>query len=496
MLRYLSLFALAFISLLATIIPSLQEETSPADIAVVLQYLSGALALQIVLLIFIRRFVGVKSSILLAAVLTALNALALSLSFSGHFLALPHLGKIAVLPIIAAVAFLLYWASYQRPRFGLVAAGLYLAVILTQFIGLIAIDDHGASKLAAPNLPQGVQPLKFRHLPNVYIVSVDSMIPEKIAGKHLGDRFSRLEYANYLRSAGALIFQNVFADRVPTKQSLNALLNLSIAPYTDDKTNRYNYFSGKSDSIVYRIFRENGYRISSGFAQASYFGQKGRYVDEYISSNLPDQRFPFCEFRLRWYYAQFLGFCSAADAVMEKNDTADQSGWPARVLATIKDKASDRGSRWLSFYYIYQPIGHTDLDFSISDKKALMAYGQYFENQTSKLTLILKEFVSTVRSNDPDGIIFIFGDHGPWLSRDVRFESDQQFWVQDRHGVFAAVVGNPKCPQGHKFPSNREFTTPSLILSGLLSCISGDNSMANIMPGQKWEHDFSRYRYE
>jgi len=483
MLRYLLLFTLAFVSLLTTIIPSLQVETSSADVATVLQYLCGILLLEILILIACWRLVGVRSSILAAAVLTCLNAQALSLGFSQDFLALPGIAAIAIILAVAILAFTLYWASYRRPRFGLFAALLYLAAIVVQSIGTLPENSRGL---------QGTQSLDFHYFPNLYIVSFDSMIPEVLAGNFLGKEFSNLEYVEYLRGTNATIFRNVFADRVPTKQSLNALLNLSINPHTDS-AHKYRYFTGVTDSIVYRIFRENGYSISAGFEQAGYFGQKGRFIDEY--SELTGKRFPFCKFRLEWHYLQFFGFCFASDAVKKKDDMVNAS-WPARVLASIKEKASNRNERWLTYYYVYEPIGHTSLDFSISDEKALLAYRQYFGNQVPKLTSFLKELLSTVRANDPDGIIFIFGDHGAWLSRDLAIESGERFWIQDRYGVFAAVVGNPRCRPGSDFVSNGGFTTPSLILSRLLSCLSGAKFLADAIQGQKWEHDFGLFLYE
>lgn len=482
MLRYLLLFTLAFVSLLTTIIPSLQVESSSADVATVLQYLCGILLLQILILIACWRLVGVRSSILIAAVLTCLNALALSLSFSQDFLALPRIAAIASILAVAILALTVYWASYRRPQFGLFAALLYLAAIVFQTISTLPENSRGL---------QGTQSLDFHYFPNLYIVSFDSMIPEVLAGKFLGKEFSNLEYADYLRGTQATIYRNVFADRVPTKQSLNALLNLSINPYTDSG-DKYRYFSGITDSIVYRIFRENGYSISAGFEQAGYFGPKGRFIDEY--SSLTGKRFPFCKFRLEWYYLQFFGFCFASDAL--KKSDMDNASWSARVLASIKEKASNRNERWLTYYYVYEPIGHTPMDFSISDEKAFLAYRQYFRNQVPKLTSFLKELLSTVRTNDPDGIILIFGDHGAWLSRDLEIESGERFWIQDRYGVFAAVVGNPRCRPGSNFVSNGGFTTPSLILSRLLGCLSGAKFLADAIPGQKWEHDFGLFLYE
>jgi hypothetical protein len=484
MLRYLLLFALAFVSLLTTIIPSLQVDNSSADVATILQYLCGILLLEILILISCWRLVDVRSSILLAAVLTCLNAQALSLSFSQDFLALPRIAAIATILAVAILAFTVYWASYRQPRFGLFAALLYLAAIVFQTISTLPENSRGL---------QGTQKVDFHYFPNLYIVSVDSMIPEALAGRLLGKEFAKLEYAEFFRGVNATIFRNVFADRIPTKQSLNALLNLSINPHTDGG-DKHRYFTGVADSIVYRIFRENGYSISSGFEQAGYFGPKGRFIDEY--SELTGKRFPFCKFRLKWYYLQFFGFCFASDAVKKMRDM-DNASWSARVLASIKEKASNRNERWLTYYYVYEPIGHTPLDFSISDERALRAYRQHFGSQVPKLVSFLKELLSTVRAHDPDGIILVFGDHGAWLSRDLEIESGERFWIQDRHGVFAAVVGNPRCRPGGDFGSNGGgFTTPSLILARLLSCLSGAKFLADALPGQQWEHDFGRFLYE
>ena len=488
---YLPLFALIYISLSLTIFPSLQSENSPEDIAVVLQYLAGILVLQITVLALCWRFISLKASIRVAAVLTTINALALSLSFSETFLVLRSFEQIVIVEIVAVAALLLYWASFKRPVFGLTFLVLYAVAILGQTVFSLPAGGHGSSgKSSVLDIPQGMKNISFHYFPNLYIVSFDAMIPDALAGKFFGERFSKLEYSDYLRSSGAMIFKNVFADRVPTKQSINSLLNLSINPYTDGK-NQYAYFSGKSDSILYRIFRENGYRVSSGFSQGSYFGAKGSYVDEYLSS----ERFPFCKFRLDWYYLEFFGFCHALDAFKERSRVS-RTDWVVRVLASIAEKAANKRGRWLSYYYIYDPVGHTPRNFAISNENAILAYKDYFWNQAAKVTPILKELLATVRSKDPDGIILIFGDHGTWLSRDLELDSGEEFWVQDRHGVFAAVVGNPKCRQGAEFVSNHGFTTPSLIMSRLLSCLSGSKLSADTIPGPKWDHEFGRFLYE
>lgn len=75
-------------------------------------------------------------------------------------------------------------------------------------------------------------------------------------------------------------------------------------------------------------------------------------------------------------------------------------------------------------------------------------------------------------------------------------KANEQFWIQDRYGVFAAIVGARHCQDLGALATKRGFTTPSLIFSQLLGCLSGGSFSAEAVAGQKWEHDFRRFRYE
>jgi hypothetical protein len=81
-----------------------------------------------------------------------------------------------------------------------------------------------------------------------------------------------------------------------------------------------------------------------------------------------------------------------------------------------------------------------------------------------------------IRTADPAAIIFLYGDHGPWTSRQVKFANDNKFFVEDRFGTLGAVINADRCLPFLAPPPGEHFQTIARTVVGLVQCLAGGTS--------------------
>ena len=150
------------------------------------------------------------------------------------------------------------------------------AVLIITMLGpvaALALVSSTTSEKA--NLLAPFDEIEFRTKPNIHIVSVDALSPLALVEKHLG--LTNLPYARVLDAEGVVVFKNAFASRVSTGPSLNSLMRLAHADFSNDLS----YFAGRTNGPVAQILHRNGYTIATRFDQ-HFFGRKGPFVDAYL----------------------------------------------------------------------------------------------------------------------------------------------------------------------------------------------------------------------
>jgi hypothetical protein len=83
------------------------------------------------------------------------------------------------------------------------------------------------------------------------------------------------------------------------------------------------------------------------------------------------------------------------------------------------------------------------------------------------------KLVSFVDRYDPEAIVYVFGDHGPWISRQDSIEENEVFFVQDRFGVYGGIHPAERCNDALTAANDQGFMT---VLQGahmIISCLSG-----------------------
>ena len=96
------------------------------------------------------------------------------------------------------------------------------------------------------------------------------------------------------------------------------------------------------------------------------------------------------------------------------------------------------------------------------------------EKIASDLMLKHMEFI---KKEDPNAIVFIYGDHGFMLSAGQRFGSltsdeERKFLVQDRHGALFSVWPEQACQKWFDQASAKGHITMTQIARALLVCLA------------------------
>ncbi len=339
------------------------------------------------------------------------------------------------------------------------------------------LDTESLDEVAMTN----IRDISFRDTPNLYFVSFDALMPRSLLNKYLdlkNTEFHDTFDANFRR------FPNFFANDVFTTASWNSLLSLGRRlDYRLQKelkrqgvNSGSSLFAGQLPSPLLRILRKNGYEITST-AWSSYLGgQSGPYVDHYIIPlrnsvcDLLDATIRDVSF---WGYCRFYGGREKETLIVTEQ--------------VIKVSAKDGPQ----FVMAYMPNpGHvSDKSFRYGDAVHLEKFRSRYLSRIKEATIRLERIIRHLEENDPDAILFVFGDHGAHLTgKAVRLEDDPTFYIQDHYGVLGGVYPRDRCTESFDEASREGYMTILDAVWAILSCLSGENTLNDL---RKYRSPFS-----
>ncbi len=410
----------------------------------------------------------------LTGVFGVANVISGHLALSSEFLAQPMLMRLVYIAMLATVFTVATLAAVrQRMVATVIIAVLSLGGL---YVGIRAFDFDPQSKPAGALLPHASPDLrnfvrtKFEKRPNIYLFSYDSILPRSLLQKHFGE--PEMPY-NTVLDKSFRKFPNFFADGMTTRSSLNLLLALD-APYMKSlpKKQRQTFYRGKTNSPLFATFKANGYETTTAYASHYLGRKKGPYVDNYLVF----QRSAVCKFVFESTKAfAFFGMCNKSinPHLLTAMGLPKRPDWMAvGPMVKAVTRISKRETPQIMLAYVFLP-GHTPLTYTRTEEEKVAYFERYKER--SKLAAdAITEMVDAVRANDPEGLILIFGDHGPWLSRGLKADTDAEFVIQDRYGVYGGISPKNSCPEIFDRKRNRNFNTPRLIAREIVACLNGN----------------------
>ncbi len=340
----------------------------------------------------------------------------------------------------------------------------------------VAPDRFTESDDIVESKTRNIRNISFVDKPNIYFVSFDALSPRALIDKHLDletTEFHDLFDVEFRR------FPNFFANAVATGPSFSVLMSLDENSYlaltqelgVRGGDNNPLLLSGQNPSPLASILRNNGYETSFIFAN-TYFGeQKGHYIDNYIQFSqrstcaLMDSRIRSVSF---WGYCRF--FSAASDGA-------------EFMTERIIDVSGNNGTQF-AFAYFYLPT-HTPQSFRYDDSAAVERYRSSYSNRSKEAAEYLERIVRHLEENDPNAILFVFGDHGPFLSNGLEFEDDPVFYIQDRYGVLGGVYPPDTCALwfDDMLENSHGYTTILDAVHTILRCLS-DGESALVEPAE------------
>ncbi len=373
--------------------------------------------------------------------------------------------RLDLITVCVAALFVLFvsFRVIDQQRWGGVALSAVPLIGLGIVLGGHFLERHDSTTPVEVDM-SNIRHVSFREKPNVYFISFESLVPRSLLRKHFGldtSPFHDLFEANFRR------FPNFFSEDTHTVASLNAILALDKEMFVKSSPEySLNLFSGMQPSPLLGILRNNGYETSSYYSHSAFLGRyKGPYIDHYTKHSET-------------------GVCSLLDAAIRPIAFwgycafSREAGWRslAEYFEYFKSVTANERPQFLMAHVNNVP-GHTDGSFRYDDRaQRNAAVRQYSQRLDRDATRQLEVILEHVKNNDPDAILYVYGDHGPWLSRGMSFEDNPTFVVQDRLGVLGGVYPPDACTAYFDETLSKEYMTTLDGVHAILRCLSGGQS--------------------
>ena len=337
------------------------------------------------------------------------------------------------------------------------AALIALPLLVLTYVGI-----RGAVELRAPPPEEAAAspaaaPAADR--PNIYFLSYDSLVPASLARKYMD--IDPPAYLGVIARHGGRMLPNTFAEAVPTKFSLSSVLMLRA-----NVTDMDNVVNGFRNAPLRRVLRDSGYETTFTF-ELSFFGHgKGPFLDHY---NI-HRPYSLCDFiRGKRRAIGFFGYCKAG-FLHPPRQTATESyeDYSFRQFRQVVETASDRPQFYME--HVLTP-DHTDSDYDGSPAQKAAFVAKY-QRGSATAARMLDRALTEIEAKDPGAIVFVYGDHGTFTSRQVDFEKDPKTFVTDRYGTVGAIFNADHCLPYIQAPTGGRFHTIAQIASGIAQCVT------------------------
>ena len=417
---------------------------------------------------------------LVIAIFTTLNILYLNLILIDDFIKLSRYEQVIALLVSVFILTTFMNILDENKRFAKVATASIFLLMSIIFIQTLfpAAPTSKLSIQPGRTSAENIRTVNFKSTPNVYFISFDSLIPKVLLDKHLGLKttpYHKVLDAHFHR------INNFFSDHPSTVPSLSSLLALDPGHYSRAVSDGISdhFYPGLIPSPLFEIFKHNGYETTSLYINY-YFGVKqGPYVDNYLV-NHANLKNGVCQFTPTndLYAFTYMGYCSLLDtkffrALIRKLGLDFSKGlFSIDYLIENLKTGLQKSAPQIFVGYLYTP-GHTPANFDRTKKDSLKKYQQAYLKKSNETATHINKILTFIDQEDPHAIVYVFGDHGPWISRRDTFTKNSTFYVQDKFGVYGGIYPPDRCIETLDTNYNNKFMTISQGARLIIKCLSG-----------------------
>jgi hypothetical protein len=408
--------------------------------------------------------------------LIVLNAFSFNLAFVGDVLMLEVWLLLLLLAATCSVAAVVVRMANESARLRpFVFATIGVLIASTFIFAALRSDARNVPVIsseftASPN----IRKVQFKTKPNVYFIGFDAAAPAAVLRKYLDLHEAPLPVA--FHKNGFRVFPNLFTEIYGTQWSWKILLALDHAYYKRLPDRHGGLMQGTRPSPLIQIFQHNGYEANVLYKN-SYFGdRKGTHVDHYQYNKIMS----VCDFigdieRL----IGFFGACLVRQSVLFPRG-ALVPGPDVNFLMHYLADIFKRDKPQVLFAHIHPPFHANVKTFSRENVADLWDFRKRYYSDSVKAGENLALIKQTIIKNDQKAIIFIFGDHGTYVSNAERraYEQDRSehkiFFVQDHFGVLGGIYPSHTCAD--YFDGALEeygYLTTTFVARLIVQCLAG-----------------------
>lgn len=352
----------------------------------------------------------------LAFVYTLINMASLSRYFSWH-----KRGSLKIewgfMMGVFTIIWLFYYFKNQKPLHLLIVLS-FVANSAVQLISQMGEVEENLLPVAENQLLTLVEHKRKspKITPNIYLLLYDAYVSNETMLAYGIDNNSQEEY---LKEMGFELYPHTYSVDGQTNKTMSRVLNASTKFYGEDRK------AVSGDGIVQNILKYFGYQTYGVFSSDYFFTSNGSSYDfsipEKSSAAIPLVNAIFMgEFRFD------LGFKQQ----------------PREQFLASKQKIFQGNFDQPVFVYMHSNYpGHSQNSGACRPNET-----ELYQERLTIANTEMQQDVNTLISHDPESIIIVAGDHGPYLTKNclnTREEYDiseiSRLDIQDRYGTFLAI---------------------------------------------------------
>lgn len=339
-----------------------------------------------------------------------------ALSAHRHWFEEGHFGwQLAVFGVV----FLAGWLLYEQggPRFTYFVVVLYFALNTTsQFIDTDRKEEVSVQAATTSELIEQVGSRAPLTTPDIYLLVYDAYVVNETM---LGYGIDNSAQERYLAEQGFTLYPHTYSVAAFSAGTMSRVLNASMEYFGDMRS----AVSGKG--IVTNHLRRLGYETHGVFPNDYFFQTEGAHYE----FSYPDPKAPHLMLMKAVFMGEFrfdVEFDSPSREEFEKRKakTLGKSGARAR------------------FVYMHDDLpGHSQNSGRCRPNET-----ELFAERLEQANEAMRNDLALIRSHDPEAIIVVAGDHGPYLTkncyvtgRSYKLAQINRLDLQDRYGSFLAI---------------------------------------------------------
>lgn len=370
----------------------------------------------IIIPLLLRQIVKMRPMMFLGLAFTfsITNMALLSKQFAWHETG-ETLVQLAIFCFIWAAFWLLY--RIKMKEFAYIAVVLFfLSNSIFQLSGINDTLSTSEISTAENKLIQRIGDRKPAKTPNIYLLVYDAYVPNETM---LAYGIDNSQQEKYLEENGFKLYPHTYTLAGTSIASMSRVLNASTSFYGDTRR------ATSGDGVVQNLLKKFGYQTYGVFPSGYYFlGNPSTY----------DYSYPG--------YANSIKYLIDGILIGEFKFDIGYEDVTLDKLNRVKYDVFSEDHNHPIFLYTHLHLP----DHSQNSGECLPNETELYKERLDRANIMMRDDIELVIKNDPDSIIIVAGDHGPYLTKNCystggKYSINEitRLDLQDRYGTFLAI---------------------------------------------------------